>query len=255
MPLELVTLPCLDDNYAYLLHDAASGATALIDVPQAEPIAAALSNRGWALTDIWITHHHWDHIDGLPNLAEAKNARVVGAAADAHRLPKLDLAVADGARFRFGEHEVRVIDVSGHTVGHIAFYVADAGAAFTADSLMGLGCGRLFEGAPPQMWDSLSRLMALPDDTLICSGHEYSEANLRFAMSLDDKPPALLKRGEEITAKRAKGLPTIPTKLALEKATNPFLRAADPALKAAVGLPDASDEEVFAEVRARRDRF
>jgi hydroxyacylglutathione hydrolase len=255
MPLSLVTLPVREDNYVYLVHDDASGATALVDVGTVDPILAALRARGWTLTDIWLTHHHGDHIEGAEAVASATGALITGAEADAHGLPPLARVVAHGDGFPFAGHDVRVLDVSGHTVGHIAYHVPDLGAAFTADSLMALGCGRLFEGKPAQMWASLSKLAALPPETLICSGHEYTASNARFALTVDPDNPALQARAEDVAARRAAGRPTVPSRLSEELATNPFLRAADPAVRAGLGMQNASDAEVFAEIRARKDRF
>lgn len=255
MTLDLVTLPVRDDNYVYLVHDDASGATALVDVGTVEPILKALSDRGWTLSEIWLTHHHGDHVEGTEAIVAATGAKVTGAGADAHRLPKLDRQVAEGDRFDFAGNEVQIFDVSGHTVGHIAYYVPALKAAFTADSLMALGCGRLFEGKPAQMWESLSKLAALPDDTTICSGHEYTQANARFALTVDPDNEALRKRAEDIAAARTRGEPTVPSSLALEKATNPFLRAADPLIRKHLDLTSASDAEVFAEIRSRKDNF
>lgn len=255
MPLTLVTLPCLADNYVYLVHDPASGRTAVVDVPDPEPVRDELRARGWTLTDIWITHHHHDHVGGVDTLRSETGARVSGARADDHRLPNLDTALEPGDVFEFGGETVKILDVSGHTVGHIAYVIEDARLAFTGDSLMGLGCGRLFEGTPAQMWDSLSQLAALPDDTIICSGHEYSQANARFALSIEPENADLVARAAAIDAKRAKSEPTIPVELDLEKRTNPFLRAHLAEVKALVGLPEASDAEVFAEIRKRKDVF
>ncbi|MFZ0099555.1 MAG: hydroxyacylglutathione hydrolase [Gemmobacter sp.] len=252
--LELVTIPCLKDNYAFLIHDTDSGATAVVDVPEAGPILDALDARGWTLTHVLLTHHHWDHIDGLPGLMIGPEVAVIGAAADAHRLPPLTQAVAEGDTIHVGNAEARIFDVSGHTVGHIAFWFPDSALLFTGDSLMAMGCGRLFEGTPAQMWQSLSKLAALPDATLVCSGHEYTEGNARFARTLDE-PPALIERMDRIARARASGLPTVPSTLAEERATNPFLRASDPALKKSLGLGDATDAEVFATIRARKDNF
>ena len=255
MPLELVTIPCRSDNYAYLVHDAESGATALIDVPDEAPILSALQARGWTLSDILITHHHDDHISGVPALRSATGARVLGAAADAHRLPPLDLALSEGSPLTIAGEPVQVVDVPGHTIGHIAFHFPQSGLAFTADSLMSGGCGRLFEGTPSQMWHSLQKLAALPPDTLICSGHEYTGSNLRFALTLEPDNPQLISRVTATADLRAKGLPTVPVPLQTELDTNPFLRVHLPALKAAVGLSGADDVTAFAEIRARKDRF
>jgi hydroxyacylglutathione hydrolase len=255
MALELVVVPCRADNYAYLVHDPASGETAVIDVPDAKPIMAELRARGWSLKDIWITHHHDDHISGVAELRADAGAMVLGAAADAHRLPPLDLALEESTGFSIGAHSVRVIDVPGHTVGHIAFHIPDAGLAFTADSLMAAGCGRMFEGNAPDYWRSLQKIAALPPDTLICSGHEYTTSNLRFAQSLEPDNPSLILRLAHVAALRAEGKPSVPVTLAEEMATNPFLRAGSPGLKNALGMANATDVEVFAATRARKDRF
>ncbi|MGR3805031.1 hydroxyacylglutathione hydrolase [Marinibacterium profundimaris] len=254
MPLKIVTVPCLSDNYAFLAHDAASGETALVDVPEAAPILAALSEKGWTLSHILITHHHADHVQGLDEVLSAHpDAKVVGHAADADRLPKLDMALAEGDTVTVGGSTGTVMDVSGHTVGHIAYHFPDSNAAFTADSLMALGCGRVFEGTMPMMWASLSKLAALPDDTVVYSGHEYTQANGRFALSVDPDNPDLQARVADIAAARDKGEPTVPSALALEKATNPFLRA--PALAEQLGMAGADPAEVFGEIRRRKDSF
>lgn len=255
MALELMTIPCLSDNYAYLVHDNASGQTAVVDVPEAAPILAALQLRQWALSDIWITHHHGDHIDGVADLKAATGAMIVGNARDAQRLPPLDLALHDGLTFTIGAHVVQVIDVPGHTIGHIAYHIPSVDLAFTGDSLMSGGCGRMFEGNAPDYWASLSRLAALSPETLICSGHEYTTSNLRFAQSLEPELPALKLRVARVMARRGEGLPTVPVPLSEELATNPFLRAGRPEMKTALGTPLATDIEVFANLRARKDRF
>lgn len=259
---ELVTLPVLKDNYAFLLHDEASSSTALVDIPEHGPIVAELDKRGWALTDIWITHHHWDHIDGLASLLDACaergwTPRVVAATADMHRLPAdlITQQVADGDTFTFADMPVQIIDVPGHTVGHIALYLPTADILFTADSLMALGCGRLFEGTPAQMWDSMQKLRALPKQTIVCSGHEYTQSNAKFALTVDPDNAALQQRATDITLARAKDLPTVPSTLQLECDTNPFLRADNAAIKAGLNMATASDLEVFTEIRARKDRF
>ncbi|MCV2866454.1 hydroxyacylglutathione hydrolase [Defluviimonas sp. WL0075] len=255
MPLEIVTIPCLTDNYAYLAHDPATGATAVVDVPEAAPILNALRERDWRASHILITHHHGDHIDGVETLAAATGARVIGAAADAHRLPPLTEAVSEGDIVRIGMSAGEVIEVPGHTVGHIAFYFPDSAVVFTADSLMGLGCGRLFEGSAAQMWESLSKLAALPRETLVCSGHEYTQSNGRFALTIEPDNPALISRVKAVAEAREMGRATVPSRLGEELETNPFLRANLPAVKHLIGMDGASDVECFAEIRARKDRF
>lgn len=255
MALELVTIPCLQDNYAYLLHDPATRQTAVVDVPEVAPILKELLRREWLLTSIFITHHHDDHIQGVNELRTTTGARVWGADADRHRLPRLDWSLWEGDEVQVGRARGTVIDVPGHTRGHVAFHFPASGLAFTGDSLMSGGCGRLFEGTPAEMWSSLGKLAALPPETLICSGHEYTTSNLRFAATIEPDNPALAARIAAVAAARSAGRPTVPVPLAKELATNPMLRAALPAVKAAIGLPDASDTEAFAEIRARKDRF
>ncbi|MGB3277933.1 MAG: hydroxyacylglutathione hydrolase [Pseudorhodobacter sp.] len=257
MALEIITIPCLSDNYAFLIHNPATQETALVDIPEAAPILAALSARGWALTDVLLTHHHWDHIDGLPDLLAGlpRTPRVWGAKADAHRLPALDHALTDTDRVTICGEDVHVFDVSGHTLGHIAFHFPASKALFSADSLMVMGCGRLFEGTAAQMWASLQKLAPLPDDTLLFSGHEYTASNIRFALSLEPDNQALILLAQRVADLRKADLPTIPTSLAQERKTNPFLRAPDPDLKAALGMPEAPDVDVFTEIRARKDKF
>ena len=255
MALEIITVPCRTDNYAFLLHNAETGQTAVVDAPEVPAIEAALKTRGWELSDILITHHHDDHIAGVDALRARFGARVIGAAADAYRLPKLDLALTEGEVVVVCGEAASVIDVSGHTLGHIAFYFAASHAAFTADSLMALGCGRLSEGTAAQMWASMQKLRALPADTLICSGHEYTANNARFAMTIEPGNPDLVARVAAITAARAQGRFTVPSLLALEQQTNPYLRADVPALAAAIGMTGADPADIFAEVRRRKDKF
>lgn len=255
MPLDIRTIPCLSDNYAYLAHDPETGATAAIDVPEAGPIIAALAETGWTLSDVLITHHHFDHVDGLADLLAAHPARVIGAAQDAHRLPPLDVAVREADTLQIGNQTGTIIDVSGHTIHHIAFHFPDSQAVFTADSLMAMGCGRVFEGTKPQMHDSLQKLAALPGETLVYSGHEYTAANAKFALTIDPDNPALISRVREVGEKRATGTPTVPSLLSEELATNPFLRAHDPAVQAHLGMSGSNATDVFTEIRTRKDNF
>lgn len=251
MAIEVRIIPCRQDNFGYLLHEPQADVWAVVDAPEAAPLIAAIEAAGGRLDLILLTHHHGDHVEAVPDLVARYGAKVVGAAADAHRLPPLDRQVADGDRVDVGNEAAGVIEVPGHTVGHIAFHFPDSAIAFTADSLMALGCGRLFEGTPAQMWASLSRLAALPPETLIHSGHDYFDANARFALSVDAQNPDLRAR----IARKEAGEPVMPVPLAEELRTNPFFRAASGAVKAAIGMPAASDEAAFAEVRARKDRF
>lgn len=248
MPLELVTVRCLQDNYAYLLHGEAG--TALIDAPEAAPILQALRERDWSLDAILLTHHHADHIQAVPELVAATGAKVIGAAADASRLPPLDISVTPGEPLDLLGEPVEVIEVSGHTIGHVAFHLPQSAMAFTADSLMAMGCGRLFEGDPAMMWDSLSRLNALPPQTLICSGHDYCAGNGAFALSVEPDNVALQERLAAVDAAR---LPCAPATLQVERETNPFLRVAE--LRDRLGLPEADDAQVFAQLRQMKDAF
>jgi len=255
MPIEVVTVPCRRDNYAYLVRDGATGQVALVDAPEEAPIRAALEERGWGLDQIWITHHHADHTEAVEPLRAAYGSRVVGHVKDIGRLPPLDRELSEDEIVTLGKSVARVVDVSGHTIGHIAFVLDDDLAAFTADSLMALGCGRVFEGTHAQMWESLCKLMALPDETEIYSGHNYGAANGRFAITIEPENAALQDRIARIDAADRAGEPIVPATLAEEKATNPFLRATEEAVKAAVGLPGADDAAVFAEIRRRKDAF
>ncbi|MTH65404.1 hydroxyacylglutathione hydrolase [Paracoccus shanxieyensis] len=248
MPLELIPVRCLTDNYAWLVHG--NGQTALIDAPEAAPILAELQARGWGLDLIALTHHHADHIQAVPEVVAATGAKVLGNADDAHRLPVLDIATRPGQQIQICNEPADVIDVSGHAIGHVAFHLPDSDLAFTADSLMALGCGRLFEGDAAMMWDSLSRLNALPGQTLICSGHDYCHGNGAFALSIDSANEALQQRLADTAAGRR---PCAPATLDDERATNPFLRVA--ALRDALGMTDAPDVDVFARLRQMKDSF
>lgn len=253
MPLEIVTVPCLKDNYAYLVNG--PDGTCLIDAPEAAPIIAALDARGWNLGSLLITHHHHDHVGGVEELRARYGCEVMGPKAEADKLPPLDLALEDGATGGTGETLTVAIAVPGHTLGHLAYHFPNAGAVFTADSLMALGCGRIFEGTAPMMWASLQRLAALPPETRVYSGHEYTMSNGKFALTIEPGNAALISRCNRVAASRAKGEPTVPSLLSEELATNPFLRAARPEVKAAVGMTGATDADCFAEIRRRKDNF
>ena len=246
--LQIHQFPCLADNYGFLVHEPKSGATATIDTPDAEEILRQAAAKGWTLTDIWNTHWHPDHAGGNAAIKEKTGATVTGPA-EVERIGQApDRVVADGDVVRLGEAQARVLDVGGHTLGHVAFVFDAENVAFVGDALFALGCGRLFEGAPQQMWTSLQKLSALPDATTLYCAHEYTESNLRFALSVDADNPALAARADEIAALRRQSRPTVPMTLAQEKATNPFLRA--PLLR-----PGLEPWAAFAELRAAKDGF
>lgn len=253
--LDIHQIPVLSDNYVYLLHCPQTDACAVVDPAVGPPVLDAATAKGWRLTHILNTHHHADHTGANLALKTATGCTIVGPAADAARIPGIDVALADGQRYALGAATAHVFDTPGHTRGHIAYYFADSAALFCGDTLFALGCGRLFEGNPAQMWHSLGKLAALPDATRVYCAHEYTQANARFALSVDPDNAALRARSRAVDAARAAGHPTVPSTLAEEKATNPFLRADDPALAAALGLAGADPVRVFAEIRGRKDRF
>jgi hydroxyacylglutathione hydrolase len=253
--MDIQLILAFSDNYVYLFKDPASEAVGIVDPGEAKPVLAALDRLGWRPTHIFNTHHHADHIGGNGVLKQRFGCTIVGPAADRHRIPDLDVAVGEEDAYRFGSQEVRVFETPGHTSGHIALWFSEASALFSGDTLFALGCGRLFEGTPAQMWNSLLKLRALPADTRIYCGHEYTLSNARFAVTVDPDNPALKERAANIAVLRDAGKPTIPTTLGMERATNPFLRADDPDVAAAVGLAGADPVEVFAEIRRRKDQF
>jgi hydroxyacylglutathione hydrolase len=253
--LQIHQFPCFTDNYGFLIRDESSGLTATIDTPEPARILQEADKRGWRITHILNTHHHADHAGGNLELKAKTGAICIGPAAEASRIPGIDIAVGEGERVRLGMSEAQVFDVPGHTAGHIAYWFEEDSVAFVGDTLFAMGCGRLFEGTPAQMWSSLSKLMALPRATRLYCAHEYTAANARFALSVEPGNAALRERAAFVDAARARGEPTVPTRVDLELATNPFLRAASPELQRAVGLEGAGAVEVFAETRRLKDEF
>lgn len=253
--LQINMFPCLSDNYGYLVHDRDSKFTAAIDTPEAAKVNAALQDNGWKLTHILNTHHHLDHSGGNLELQKKWGCTIIGSKSDASRIPGIQQQVSDGDSFDLGGHPVRVLDLSGHTQGHIAYYFQNDAILFSGDALFALGCGRLFEGSAEQMWTSLQKVMALPEDTLLYCGHEYTQANAQFALSVEPQNEELVARAEQIDKLRSEGKPTVPSSLALEKRTNPFLRPMSVDLQKTVGLEGAPLVEVFAETRRRKDVF
>jgi hydroxyacylglutathione hydrolase len=255
MPAKTHLFPCLQDNYGVLLHDPASGSTAAIDAPEAAAVEAALAATGWKLTDILVTHHHSDHTAGIPELKRRYACRVVAPRREAARIADADVAVGDGDAVSVGQLAGQVIDTPGHTAGHISYWFGPEKVAFVGDTLFSIGCGRLLEGTPEMMWQSLLKLRNLPGETQIYCGHEYTAANIAFARSVDPDNRALIARAEEVAALRAAGKPTIPATIAAEKAANPFLRADVPEFAAALGMSGSPPAKVFAKIRAAKDTF
>jgi len=253
--LAIHMFPCLADNYGYLLHDEDSGATAAVDTPDAAEILAQLAAKGWRLTHILNTHHHADHAGGNLELKRETGCTIVGPRADAARIPGIDVGVGEGDVVAFGSHRAAVFDTPGHTRGHIVYHFAAARAAFVGDTLFALGCGRLFEGTPAQMWSSLQKILSWPDDTRLYCAHEYTQANARFAVTVEPQNGALRARAEAVAKLRAAGRATVPSTLAEERATNPFLRPQSRALRETIALPSAADVDVFAKTRALKDAF
>jgi hydroxyacylglutathione hydrolase len=247
---------CLKDNFGVLVHDPSAGATASIDAPEAEPILAALAATGWGLTDILITHHHLDHVQGIAALkARFPRARAVGPAKEAAKIGALDLKVREGDAVMVGSLEATVLEVPGHTSGHVAYWLEEEDIVFAGDTLFAMGCGRGFEEPPEVLYESLMRLAALPSETQVYCGHEYTLTNARFALTVDPANAILKERAAEVSRLREAGQLTLPTTIAIELATNPFLRAENPDIQAALGMPGADPAAVFTELRERKNRF
>lgn len=255
MPAQTDLFLCLKDNFGVLLHDPQSGATAAIDAPEAAPIEAALQKTGWKLTDILVTHHHADHTQGIGPLKEHHQCRVVAPRDEAKRIAHLDETVGEGDTVRVGSLEARVINTPGHTAGHISYFFPADKLAFVGDTLFSIGCGRVIEGNPEMMWKSLLKLRALPDDTRFYCGHEYTDANIRFAKTVEPNNKALAARADEVAKLAAAHKFTIPATIGAEKAANPFFRADDAALATSLGLSGSPAWKVFAEIRERKNRF
>lgn len=247
---------CLKDNFGVLVHDPSTRATAAIDAPEAAPILAALAARDWELTDILVTHHHFDHIQGIPGLkAKFPRVRVTGPAKEAAKIGGLDLAVSEGGAVKTGALEAKVIEVPGHTSGHVAYWFASEDILFAGDTLFAMGCGRAFEEPPAVLFHSLMKLAALPRETQVYCGHEYTLANARFALIADPPNTILKARAEEVARQREAGEFTLPSTLAIELATNPFLRVGDPSIQAELGMTGADPAAVFTELRERKNRM
>jgi hydroxyacylglutathione hydrolase len=253
--LTIHMFPCLAANYGYLLHDAESGTTAAVDTPDAREIELQLRAKGWRLTHILNTHHHGDHAGGNLELKRNTACTIVGPRADAARIPGIDVAVGEGDTVELGAHRAAVYDTPGHTRGHIVYHFAAARAAFVGDTLFALGCGRLFEGTPGQMWGSLQKILSWPDDTRIYCAHEYTQSNARFALSVEPQNRSLQARAARVAELRAAGTPTVPSTLGEERATNPFLRPQSADLRATIGMLRGADVDVFAKTRALKDAF
>jgi hydroxyacylglutathione hydrolase len=255
MTTELAIIPVRVDNYTYALHDRDSGTTLVIDPGEAEATADVLRCRGWRLTHLLNTHHHDDHCAGNATLKAQSGAPLIGPRAEIARIPDIDIPCVEGQTLVMGGLKALALETPGHTRGHMAFFFEEQQLLFSGDALFSMGCGRLFEGTPEQMWNSLLKLRALPDETRLCCGHEYTQSNARFALSLEPERTALLRRAAEVDLLRARGAASLPVTLGEEKQTNPFLRADDPALAERLGMAGASAVEIFARLRRDKDHF
>lgn len=254
MTAEIRLFPCLSDNFGYLIHDPVTKATASIDAPEAGPIIKALQREGWTLTDILVTHHHVDHVGGIAELKAKYNCRVVAPHDKGTAIAQVDERVKEGMTVKVGNLTARVLETPGHTLDHISYVFDDDRALFCADTLFSIGCGRVFEGTYPMMWESLLKLRVLPNDMRVYCGHEYTASNVKFALGIEPNNPALKARAEEVAKQRAANQPTIPTLIRDEKEANTFLRADVPAVASAVGLAGKNPAEVFGELRERKNK-
>jgi hydroxyacylglutathione hydrolase len=255
MPAETHLFPCLKDNYGVLLHDSSTGSTAAIDAPEAAAVDAAISAKGWRLTDILVTHHHADHTQGIAELKKKHLCRVIAPRKEASKIADIDVTVREGDVVQVGSLVGRVLETPGHTAGHISYWFKTDKLAFVGDTLFSVGCGRLLEGSPETMWRSLLKIRNLPADTQIYCGHEYTASNVHFALTIEPKNMALRTRAEEVVRLTEQKKPTIPTTVQQEKSFNPFLRADLHSVAAGIGMEGANPESVFATIRARKDKF
>ena len=253
--LEIKMFPCLFDNYGFLIHDAETNLTATIDTPEVSAIQNALAEQKWQLTHIINTHHHFDHAGGNLELKSKTDCTIVGPSSDQQRIPGIDVAIEHREEFKFGNHKVVCYHTPGHTTGHVVYHFVNEKVAFVGDTLFAMGCGRLFEGTPEQMWSSLQLIMQWPDDTLLYCAHEYTQNNAEFALTVETENPELVQRKAEVDLMRSNNQPTVPTKVGIEKKTNPFLRPNSEEIKINLNMTQASNTEVFAEIRKRKDNF
>jgi len=254
MPLDIHQFPCLSDNFGVLIHDTERGVTASIDAPEADAVRRALKDKGWRLSYILTTHHHADHTDGNLALKEETGCVIIGPKGEAAKIPGIDTAVGDGDAFRLGSFQVQVLETPGHTLGHVSYYIPQAGVAFVGDTMFAMGCGRVIEGTMEMMWSSLAKLIALPPATKIYCGHEYTLANAKFSLTIEPENATLVERMAAVERLRAAGTATLPTTIGEELATNPFVRVKSAAIRKRLGLEAATDAQVFAEVRTRKNK-
>lgn len=255
IPLQVHQFPCRSDNYGYLVHDPATGQTAAIDTPESAAVFEALEHKGWNLSHILNTHHHYDHVEGNLELKKKTGCTIIAGALDGEKIPGIDRSVSEGELVSLGEHSARVLETPGHTLGHVVYHFEDSAMIFTGDTLFSLGCGRLFEGSAAQMWNSLQKLMVLPRETRIYCAHEYTLANADFALHLEPGNLNLQHMSRRARKLQDEGRPTIPTTLGEECEANPFLRPHSMEIRQKLGLPEARNVDVFAQIRREKDQF
>lgn len=253
--LDMRQFLCREDNYGVIVHDPKTGATISIDAPDAGAVEQQLRKFGRQLTHIWVTHHHGDHVAGIAELKDVYRCQVIGPRAEADKIPGIDIAVSGGEVFKLAGRDVKVFDCPGHTLGHIAYHIPEDYSLFAGDTLFAMGCGRVFEGSMEQMYHSVNQFKTLSPSTYLYCGHEYTEANCRFALSIDPTNRALRSRAQNVANQRGRGEMTIPALMSDELKTNPYLRCDDPAIRKGLGMEGATDVEVFAEIRTRKNNF